>query len=347
MNKSLYNLIIIHFKSFFREPAIIFWAVLFPIVMAWVLGVAFSGKGETMRTVYVVADSASIPEKFSGEKLFGEETGNAVRIKFEKASEDDAVKSIKRGVIALYIAVVKDSVIYHFDPNNPDAQLTHLMLEREISGAGESRSAIAPLKTTGTRYIDFLIPGLIALGIMNSCLWGIGWALIEMRIKKLLRRMVATPMKKSVFFSSYVITRIILGGIETMLLLTFAYLYFGTEITGSVLAFIAVFLSGIFAFGGIGILVASRTAKTEVANGLVNAVTLPLMILSGIFFNYHNFPDWAVPVIQVLPLTLLADSIRSVFIEAAGLREVLAAVLILSATGLATSIAGLRIFKWY
>jgi ABC-type multidrug transport system permease subunit len=347
MNKSLYHLIIIHFKSFFREPAIIFWAVLFPIIMAWVLGVAFSEKGETMRTVYVVAENASVPEKFSGEKRFGEGTGNVVRIKFEKATEDDAVRSIKRGVIALYIALRNDSVIYHFDPSNPDAQLTHLMLEREISSERQSRSSIAPLKTKGTRYIDFLIPGLIALGIMNSCLWGIGWALIEMRIKKLLRRMVATPMKKPVFFTSYVITRIILGGAETMLLLTFAYLYFGTEITGSVMAFILVFLSGIFAFGGIGILVASRTAKTEVANGLVNVVTLPLMILSGIFFNYHNFPDWAIPVIQVLPLTLLADSIRAVFIEAAGLREVLSAVLILSATGLVTSLAGLRIFKWY
>jgi ABC-2 type transport system permease protein len=348
MNKSLYQLILIHFKTFLREPAILFWAILFPIIMAWVLGIAFSNKGESLRAVYVTG-GAEIPEKITGEKVFGDETGNPVRIKFQKTPEEEAVKAIKRGVIAIYIEISNDSLIYHFDPANSDAQLTHLLLEREINGAPEGRvkAAISPLQTKGTRYIDFLIPGLIALGIMNSCIWGIGWTLIETRMKKLLRRMVATPMKKSVFFSSYIVTRIVLGGIETLLLLLFATLYFGTEITGNVGAFIVVFLSGIFAFAGIAILIASRTAKTEIANGLVNAVTLPMMILSGIFFNYHNFPDWVIPVIQVLPLTLLADSIRAVFIEAAGFTEVLKPVTILLATGLVTFIVGLKSFKWY
>lgn len=247
----------------------------------------------------------------------------------------------------MYIEVKDDSLIYHFDPLNPDAQLTHLTLEREISGGASSSASVRPLQTKGTRYIDFLIPGLIALGIMNSCLWGIGWTLIETRMKKLLRRMVATPMKKSVFLMSHIVTRIVLGGVETALLLLFAYLYFGTTITGSFVAFVMVFLAGLFAFAGIGILTASRTAKTETANGLINAVTLSMMILSGIFFNYHNFPDWAIPVIQVLPLTVLADAIRSIFIEAASLADVLIPIVILTITGLVTFVTGLKIFKWY
>lgn len=348
MNKSLYQLILSTFRVFFREPAVIFWAVLFPIIMAWVLGIAFSNKGESVRTVYVTG-SHEIPEKIRGEKVFGEETGNPSRIKFQETSEQEAVKAIKQGVIAIYLEVDGDSLIYHFDPVNSDAQLTHLILERGLNGipGDGNKTSIKPLQTKGTRYIDFLIPGLIALGIMNSCIWGIGWTLIETRMKKLLRRMVATPMKKPVFFSSYIVTRIILGGFETLLLLIFTRLYFGAEITGSAAAFVVVFLAGIFAFSGIAILIASRTAKTEVANGLVNVVTLPMMILSGIFFNYHNFPDWVIPVIQVLPLTLLADSIRSIFIEGAGFAEVLKPVVILSITGLVTFIAGLKIFKWY
>jgi ABC-type multidrug transport system permease subunit len=347
MNKSLYQLIFVHFKTFFREPGILFWAVLFPIIMAWVLGVAFSNKGESVRTVYVITDDSPIREKITGEKVVGQEIGNTFRIKFEKASEQEAVRAIKRGIITVYIEVKHDSLIYHFDPHNPDAQITHLMLEREISGIHQTKTAIAPLQTKGTRYIDFLIPGLISLGIMNSCLWGIGWTLIETRMKKLLRRMVATPMKKSIFLSSHIITRIILGGVETILLLAFSFFYFGTEISGSVPAFIAVFLAGIFAFAGIGILTASRTAKTEIANGLVNAVTLSMTILSGVFFNYHNFPDWAVPVIQMLPLTLLADALRAIFIEAAGFGEVMIPIAVLSVTGLVTSFIGLKIFKWY
>jgi ABC-type multidrug transport system permease subunit len=348
MNKSLYQLLLVNFRTFFREPAILFWAVFFPIIMAWVLGIAFSNKGESLRTIYVTG-GPEIHEKITGEKVLAEETGNPVRIKFQKTSEAEAVKAIKRGVIVIYIEARKDSLIYYFDPMNSDAQLTHLILERYLSGNPESgsKSSISPLKAKGTRYIDFLIPGLIALGIMNSCIWGIGWSLIETRMKKLLRRMVATPMKKSVFLSSYIVTRIILGAFEIALLLIFARLYFGTEIEGNLFAFIIVFLAGIFAFSGIAILVASRTAKTEIANGLVNAVTLPMMILSGIFFNYHNFPDWAIPVIQVLPLTLIADSIRSVFIEAAGLTDIIKPVVILLVTGTITFIIGLRSFKWY
>lgn len=348
MNTSLYQLILTNFRIFFREPAILFWAVMFPIIMAWVLGIAFSNKGESLRTVYVTGGQ-EVPKQITGEKVFGDETGTPLRITFRKASEQEALTAIKRGVIAIYLEMKDDSMIYHFDPVNTDAQLTHLMLERALAGApeGANRSATKPLEIKGTRYIDFLIPGLIGLGIMNSCIWGIGWTLIETRMKKLLRRMVATPMKKYIFFSSHVVTRIVLAGFETILLLAFAYLYFDTEIAGSLVAFIAVFLAGIFAFSGIAILISSRTSKTEVANGLVNAVTLPMMILSGIFFNYHNFPDWAIPVIQALPLTLLADSIRAVFIEAAGFTEIVRPVVILLITGIATSILGLKIFKWY
>ncbi|HYG18508.1 MAG TPA: ABC transporter permease [Ohtaekwangia sp.] len=345
--KSLYQLVLLNFRTFFREPAVLFWAVLFPIIMAWVLGIAFSEKGESVRTVYVIGEQ--IPPALQGEKVFGEQTGNPSRIRFTPSSAREAVQAIKRGIIAMYIEADADSVVYHFDPANADAQLTHLILESGLQEktSGSNNTTIRPLKTTGTRYIDFLIPGLIALGIMNACIWGIGWSLIETRMKKLLRRMVATPMKKSIFLSSAIVTRIVLGGFEIGLLLLFAWLYFGIEVTGSIGAFILVFLAGIFAFAGIAILIASRTAKTEVANGLVNLITLPMMILSGIFFNYHNFPDWAVPVIQVLPLTLLADSIRAVFVESAGFAEVLKPVIILLSTGLVTFIAGLKSFKWY
>jgi ABC-2 type transport system permease protein len=345
MNKSLIQLILVNFKTFFREPAILFWAVLFPIIMAWVLGVAFSNKGESLRTVYVIGESA--PEKITGEKVMGEETGNAYRIKFQPSSEEEAIRAVKRGLTTLFIEVKGDSLIYHFDPLNSDAQLTHLILERGIGDVDTKNTAIDPLQTKGTRYIDFLIPGMIALGIMNACIWGIGWSLIENRMKKLLRRMVATPLKKPIFFTAQMFTRIILGAFETILLILFAWLYFGISITGSIPAFIAVFLSGIFAFAGIAILMASRTSKTEVANGLVNAVTLPMMILSGIFFNYHNFPDWAIPIIQALPLTLVADSIRAIFIEGAGFIDVLRPVVILCGIGLVTFTFGLRVFKWY
>lgn len=159
--------------------------------------------------------------------------------------------------------------------------------------------------------------------------------------------MVATPMRKPVFLASHIITRVILGGVETLLLFTFSWLYFGTNITGSVTAFVLMFLSGVLAFSGIGILIASRTDKSEVGNGLINAATLSMMILSGIFFNYHNFPEWAVGFIKYLPLTILADGIRAVFIEAATLADLAGSIGILAITGMIAFAFGLRIFKWY
>jgi ABC-2 type transport system permease protein len=342
---SLYQLILVHFKTFVREPAIIFWAVLFPILMAWVLGLAFSNQGEITRTVYVVGDVAR--QELSGIRTFGRNSGAPVRVKFEVHSENEAVRAIKRGIISIYIETQGDSVVYHFDPANAEARLIYLTINQELLKQQHSPSEVKILESIGTRYIDFLIPGLIGLGIMNSCLWGISWNLIETRMKKLLRRMVATPMRKGVFLSSHIVTRILLGGVETLLLITFSWLYFGTEITGSIVAFLLVFLSGIFAFSGIGILTASRTDKSEIGNGLINAVTLTMMVLSGIFFNYHNFPDWAVSFIRFLPLTILVDAIRAIFIEAATTIDVAVPVLILVATGLITFVAGLRIFKWY
>ena len=341
MTRSLTQLVLIQLKGFFREPAILFWAIIFPILMAWILGVAFSSKGESVRTVYVIGEN--IPTRFRDTRVIGSDLGSPFRIRFVNSSEKEAIQAVKRGLTSLYIEVHGDSTIYHYDPNNADGQLTHLMLERP---PGES-SALQPLDTKGTRYIDFLIPGLISLGIMNSCLWGIGWSLIETRMKKLLRRMVATPMKRSEFLGSYVIARILLNGIDISLLLLFSWLYFGTEVTGSPLALILLFLCGIFSFCGIGILIASRTQKTEVGNGLINAATLSMTILSGIFFNYHNFPDWAVAIISFLPLTLLADAVRAVFIEAAQVVDVVGTLIILLALGLITFITGLRIFKWY
>lgn len=343
---SLYQLILVHFRTFVREPAILFWAILFPILMAWILGIAFSSSGELTRTVFVVGSNPP-PAMLTGVKTLGVDQGSPVRVRFESQSEEEAIRAIKRGIIGLYLELRNDSIYYHYDPANAEARLTHLLLERELNGPGNSSAQIKPLATIGTRYIDFLIPGLIALGIMNSCLWGISWNLIETRMKKLLRRMVATPMRKPVFLASHIITRVILGGVETLLLFTFSWWYFGTTITGSVLAFVLMFLSGILAFSGIGILIASRTDKSEVGNGLINAATLSMMILSGIFFNYHNFPDWAVGFIQYLPLTILADGIRSVFIEGASLADVGGSLLILAVTGVVGFAAGLRIFKWY
>jgi len=181
-----------------------------------------------------------------------------------------------------------------------------------------------------------------------SCgaLWGIGWALIEIRIKKLLRRMAATPMHKSMYLCSHFVTRLIVNALEFLALYLFVYFYFGVKIQGSVPALIAIFIAGNMAFAGLSVLMSSRTANPRVGNGLINAITFPMMLLSGIFFSYHHFPGWAIPLVRKLPLTMLADSMRSIFNEGAGFAQVGLPALILAAMGMVFFYVGMKIYKW-
>jgi ABC-2 type transport system permease protein len=356
MNKALYQLILFQFKNFFRTPGIVFWAVLFPILMAWILGIAFTQRGVQRKTVYIIESSDRLMQdhfqvKDTGtfEVEIGSDMGAPTSIKFWEKTEEEALLALKRGQITLYLQIRNDEVVYNFDPQNPDAQNTYLLLERALSpdSPQKRQHTINPITAQGNRYIDFLIPGLIALGIMNTCMWGISWNLIEFRMKKLLRRMVATPMKKTEFMISLIISRLLLGGFEALVLFAFAHFYFDVMLTGSLIALFLIFLAGVVAFSGISVIAASRSASSQVGNGLINAIVLPMTILSGIFFSYHNFPEPIVSVLKYLPLTVLADAIRGIFIEGLGVGDIIAPMITLIVPGIVLFFAGLKIFKWY
>ncbi|MBN2012273.1 ABC transporter permease [candidate division KSB1 bacterium] len=371
----LLQLLSAHAKELLREPGVLFWGILFPILMSLGLGLAFTRKQDVIRDVAVItqhqksiseADSSSPLQTFldtrterlpfqSGEpaqyKLVipNDKLGNTTFV-FKQATWDNAIVMLKRGSISIIITETGDGIHYHFDPRNPEGQLNYLKLTAVISGEPRpqtSDSNIEPLTVTGTRYIDFFVPGLIAMGIMMSCMWGISYGIIEKRSQKLLRRMVATPMKKSHFLISLITVRLCMSFVESSLLFLFAWLAFGITIQGNVFALLTLFLAGNIAFAGIAIFTSYHTARTEIGNGLINVVVMPMMVLSGIFFSYHNFPDWAIPVIQKFPLTMLADGMRSIFIEGAGFTETIFPIAILSIIGVVFFSAGLKVFKWH
>jgi ABC-2 type transport system permease protein len=378
MNKlfrhQLFQLISAHFKEITREPGVLFWGILFPIAMSFGLGLAFSKKADTVRKVaYVITsevgkeDTVSIIQPFFLNKaeridstdkessyykiaMHDTKLGNSTFL-IQKMDWESAIIELKRGSLNVILTEKNNAIDYHFDPANPDAQLTHLLLSRYFNRneVEENVNAenIEPLTLQGTRYIDFLIPGLIAMGIMMSSMWGLSYGMIEKRSKKLLRRMVATPMKKSNFLISLFVVRMGMNFVEALLLFIFAFFAFDIRIQGSVSALIAIFIASNIAFAGIAVFISSRTAKTEIGNGLINFVVFPMMLLSGIFFSYHNFPDWSIPYIQKIPLTLVADAIRSIFIEGAGFSQITFPFAILSAIGIFFFGAGLKIFKWY
>jgi len=373
--KQLWLLIIALFREIIREPGVLFWGILFPILMSLGLGLAFTKKNDVTRKVAVInkVDRLSDPSANSILTGFLEKSceknpsgikeswiwkytikdaklGNSIFLIYDM-KWDEAMTLLKRGTINVLIVGLNNSIEYHFDPMNPDAQLTFLKLS-SVVGKGEvqpvqSNSEIKPLTVKGTRYIDFLVPGLMTMGIMMSSMWGISYGIIEKRSKKLLRRLVATPMRKSYFLMALITVRIIMNFIESGALFIFALLAFKMTIQGNISALILIFLAGNIAFAGLAILISSHTSNTEVGNGLINFVVMPMMILSGIFFSYQNFPEWSLPVIRKLPLTILTDGARSIFNEGAGYREVALPIIILTAIGALFFTIGLKIFKWH
>lgn len=348
MRHPLYLLTISNLKEFWREPGAIFWALFFPILMSGGLGLAFTKKGELTEKVAFV--STINKQDKSWTKRVGNGKSGFTKYEFMPVTYDEGVVLLKRGTVDVIITQTSDSTYqYHYDPMNPQAQLAYLNLTAALSGRQELTSGndVVPMTDIGSRYIDFLVPGLMAMGVMMSCMWGISYGLIEKRTKKLLRRMVATPMSKTHFMSAVLIARTVMCAIEASLLVLFGVLAFHIRIQGSIPALIVLFLAGTFMFCGIAIIGSSRTSNTYVGNGIINAVVMPMMILSGIFFSYHSFPDWAISIIQLFPLTIFADTTRAIFIEGAGWKEIMMPVTVLGGLGLVTFGIGLKVFKWY
>ena len=368
MRKPIVQLILIQFREFYREPGILFWAIVFPIAMAWGLGIAFSHKAEQKRDIALI-ENAIQPDsllrsfliKYSKKEVDSknkswfytvrsgnDKTGYTI-FRFKPSNWTEANLLLKQGGAVVILEEKNDVSNYHFDPMNADALLVYMQLSGFIKNQTNTAAIaeIKPITKKGSRYIDFLIPGLIAMNLMMSTMWGVSYSLIEKRSKKLLRRMVATPMNKISFLLSQLIARLFLNVIEASIVFIFAWMYFGITIEGSIAALIVLYFAGMLCFTGLAILVSSRTANTYVGNGLINAIVMPMMLISGIFFSYHNFPDSVIPYIQAMPLTLLADGMRSVFIEGAGFAHVFLPISILSAIGVVAFSVGLKIYKWY
>ncbi|MCL2650364.1 MAG: ABC transporter permease [Candidatus Azobacteroides sp.] len=364
-NKQLYQLTFTQILETIREPEVLFWGIIFPVLISIGLGLAFTQDSETKFRVVIIEKSparldsllsvyASTETDKQVEthiwKIADKTLGNTV-FRFIHNDWKAGIVSLKRGEADLLVSDSLEVTRYHFDPHNSQSQLAYLklsaLLQSPVSSQQISSTDIEPLRLKGVRYIDFLVPGLIAMGIMSSIMWGVSYTLIERRSQKLLRRMVATPMKKSYFIFAMMFVRIIMNFIEAGIIFFAAALLFGIEIQGNIGALMFLFLAGNIAFTGIAVLVSCKTSKTEVGTGWINAVQMPMMILSGVFFSYHNFPSWSIPVIKLLPLTALADGMRSIFNEGAGWMEILSPSIALSAFGFICFAIGMKLFKWY
>jgi ABC-2 type transport system permease protein len=336
----LFELTLARLRLFFREPSAVFWTFGFPLVLSVALGVAFRNRPPEPSHV-AVADGPGAQRTLSAL------TSPLVSARVEDAAT--AARDLRSGKVALVI-VPGEPRTYRYDETRPESRLARMVvddvLQRADGRADPVRVSDDRVTEVGARYIDFLIPGLVGLNLMSSSMWGIGYSIVEMRTKKLVKRLLATPMRRSDFLLSFVAMRALFVGVEVPVLFGFGWIAFGVRVSGSPLLLLALCFLGAFTFGGLGLLVASRAQNTQTVGGLMNLVMMPMFIASGVFFSTSNFPGGLQPFLRALPLTLLNDALRAVTNEGAGLRDVGQPVLALFAWAVVSYGAALKLFRW-
>jgi ABC-type multidrug transport system permease subunit len=328
-----------------REPEVVFWVFVFPLLLALGLGVAFRNKPADVSSVVVIAGEGS--EKTLA--LLQDSPHHGIRATV--LDRDAALKGFHFGKFDLAIEPKPDgSYIYHYDPARPESVLSKAEADAALQSAAGRKDVIATSTQAssepGSRYIDFLIPGLLGMNLMNSGMWGVGFALVEMRQRKLLKRFVATPMRRSDFLLALTSSRLVLMVIEVGLLLGFGVAVFHMRVAGSIFSVVVLGAVGAIAFGGVGLLTACRAQKIESVSGLINLVMMPMWIFSGVFFSYERFPAIAQPFIKALPLTALNDALRATITEGASLASQSGRLLVLVIWGGVSFILALRWFRW-
>ncbi len=328
--------------EFIREPEAVFWVFAFPIIMALVLGFAFRDKGPDKVPVGIAGGG-------SGGLLAGKPLASAALKTTEFATLEEGLQALRTGKIALLVEN-GDPLVYHFDPTRPDARLARLEVDDVIQrGAGRQNPVAVKeveMHEKGSRYIDFLLPGILGLNLMGTGIWGIGFGIVNARLKKTLKLMTATPMRKSDFLLAQILSRLFFLLLEIAVILAFGVLAFGVPIRGSVILLLAIALLGSLSFAGLGLLVAARAKTLEAASGLMNLVMVPMWLLSGVFFSADRFPNAAQPLIRALPLTALNDALRAVMLEGKGPAAIAVPAVILAAWGVASFGVALKIFRW-
>ncbi len=328
-------------REFAREPEVIFWVFGFPILLAVGLGIAFRNKPPDIVAVSVIDG----PGAEDLERALSAKDG----FQTERTNLEDAQRGLRLGKISLLV-VPGNPVEYRFDPTRPESVLARSRVDDSIQRASGRADPVAvretPSTEPGARYIDFLIPGLLGMNIMSGGMWGVGFVLVEMRSRKLLKRLIATPMRRSHFLGAMMGSRMVLVFLEMLLLLAFGRYFFGMVVQGGLWLIALLALLGAFGFSGLGLLVASRAQKTEAVTGLMNLVMLPMFVLSGIFFSADRFPEVLQPFVKALPLTALNDALRAVILEGADFTSQLPRIAILAAWGGISFFLALRVFRW-
>lgn len=336
-DRAMVQLTLVRIREFIREPEAVFWALLFPVLITTGLGLAFRSRPDpVLKIAAVPALTATLKKEPS--------------LDVTELAPEAARDALKIGTVVLFADVRDGAVVFSYDDTNAEGRRARALADGAVQRAA---GRVDPAKVSdqltrepGARYVDFLVPGLIGLGIMSNGVWGLGFSLVDSRRRKLIKRMLATPMSREQYLLAFLVWRAILLPVEVVVPLAFGALAFGVPIRGSYLAILAVSILGSLCFSAMGVLVGSRARTIEALSGLVNLIIMPMWIVSGVFFSAQRFPDWLQPIIQALPLTAFVNAMRAIQLQGAGITGVGSELAILAAWLVGAFIASRQLFKW-
>jgi ABC-type multidrug transport system permease subunit len=332
-------------REFLREREAVFWVFIFPVLMTFALGIAFRNTSADKTPVAVEADAIN-----SHVSEIASTLSRSPDISASVLGPIEAAQALRSGKISIVVKPKNDSFEYRFDPTRPESRAARLVVDDVLQRARGRADVVSigeeKITEPGARYVDFLVPGLIGMNMMGSGLWGLGFTVVIARSRKLLKRFAATPMRRSHYLLSFMLSRLAFLILEVAAVIVFAWLAFGFTVRGSWLDLTLVSALGGFTFSGIGLLVAARPTTIEGVSGLMNLIMLPMWLLSGTFFSSERFPELFQPFIKALPLTALNTVLRSVMNEGVSLTPNWAPITVLLVWCLVSFVVALKIFRW-
>src|SRR6185369_8116716 len=332
-------------REFLREKEAVFWVFVFPVLMTFALGIAFRNTAPDKTFVAIEGDAQSANVSELANVLT-----HSADINASVLSPEEATRALRSGKVSIVVKPSENNYSLRFDPTRPESRTAKLIVDDVLQRANGRNDVVTvaeeKVTETGARYVDFLVPGLIGMNLMGSGLWGLGFTIVIARSRKLLKRFAATPMRRSHYLLSFMLSRLIFLLLEVAAVVVFAWLAFGFTVRGSWLSVSLITLLGGFTFSGVGLLVAARPKTIEGVSGLMNFIMLPMWLLSGTFFSSERFPQLLQPFIQALPLTALNNALRALMNEGASLSSNWVPIAILLAWCIVSFVIALKIFKW-
>jgi len=339
MWRRILTILIARNREFYRDRAGLGWNILMPIMMVLAFAFIFSSESRDVFKVGLLAsdkDSASMALPFLETRY----------IRFIPVTElAPAIGKVERHQLDLLLDL-REAPVYWVNPDSANGYLAERLL---LGTEGESAGPLPERLTVSgkaLRYVDWVLPGVLAMNIMFSSLWGVGWVIVRYRKNGVLRRLKATPLSPLEFLSAQVFSRLLVVLAASLVVYVGASLLLDFPMLGSYPALVLVYVAGALCLISLGLVVASRLRTEEVADGLLNLISWPMLLLSGVWFSMEGASGAAQTLSRFLPLTHLVEGARAVMIDGAGVLQVLPQIGLLAGLSVVFLSLAAWMFRW-